>query len=99
MFTSLLRDGRLERCDFSGELFPMAADRGFWGGDPAWIAAAEPYLDYVWPTIKATDWLAYRSASDRLAQETPRCLRGYVHLYPGAQRRDRIRPHAAVGLR
>lgn len=75
MFIDILQNDRLETLSFSGELFPKASDRDFWGNDPQWIAEAEAYLQYDWPCIKATDWLAFRTTGNRLAQETPHYAR------------------------
>ena len=102
MFTEWLQDDRLEHLSFTNALSPKAADRAFWGSDPQWIAAAEEYVNYEWPCIKATDWLAFRETGDRLAQETPHFARrralGALLLGELAEYRGRFLPDITNGL-
>lgn len=56
--------------DFSEIGFPDYADRKFWNNLPAtirqqYIEAAEKYLDYNWPAVKATDYLEIIRSGDR----------------------------------
>ncbi len=56
--------------DFSEIGFPDYADRKFWNKLPAtirqqYIEAAEKYLDYNWPAVKATDYLEIIRSGDR----------------------------------
>jgi len=56
--------------DFSEIGFPAYADRKFWNNLPAtirqqYIEAAEKYLDYDWPAVKATDYLEIIRSGDR----------------------------------
>ncbi|MDD4661212.1 MAG: heparinase II/III family protein [Massilibacteroides sp.] len=50
--------------------FPTYADRDFWDNTPAeirksYIRNAEAALNYSWPSIKATDYLAFVQSGDR----------------------------------
>lgn len=56
--------------DFSELGFPGYKDRNFWNGLPegmitGYIKAAEEYLEYDWPVVKATDYLEIIRSGDR----------------------------------
>jgi len=56
--------------DFSELNFPTYHNRDFWGGLPEnlknqYVEAAEAYLDYDWPVVKATDFLEIIRSGDR----------------------------------
>lgn len=56
--------------DFSDLGFPKYESREFWEGIPEvmkkqYIAEAEEYLDYDWPTVKATDYIEIIRSGDR----------------------------------
>ncbi|MCF6332390.1 MAG: heparinase II/III-family protein [Draconibacterium sp.] len=56
--------------DFSELGFPTYKRRDFWNNLPAdlkkqYVAAAEEYLDYDWPAVKATDYLEIIRSGDR----------------------------------
>lgn len=56
--------------DFSELNFPTYHNRDFWGGLPdnlknQYVEAAEAYLDYDWPVVKATDFLEIIRSGDR----------------------------------
>ena len=76
-FHDWLREHDLSAYDFSGVAFPPASDRAFWDGkyDPEMIANGEQFLQYAWPLIKATDYMAFAKTGARLPQETPHLTR------------------------
>lgn len=73
MFRKWLKKNRIEDYDFSAPLFPRGSDREFWGAKSkkSHIENAEKYLNYSWPLIKASDYIAFRTEGDRMRQETP----------------------------
>lgn len=77
MFRTWLANHTIRGIDFSAPLLPRACDRAFWEGkyDGKVIAAAEGYLGFDWPVIKATDYMAFRAEGDRIRQEAPHFAR------------------------
>ncbi len=71
MFNKFLETHDLSKIDFSHEFLPARTDRAFWDSFPreTWFADAEAALDYGWPPIKATDWMAYKTTGDRKIME------------------------------
>ena len=71
MFSKFLKENDLSSFDFSHEFLPARSDRAFWDAFPreGWFAEAEAALDYGWPPIKATDWMAYKTTGDRKIME------------------------------
>ncbi len=72
MFRKWLNEHRVEDVELSGTLLPPAGDRAYWeaGFRDGYIKNAEAYLDYGWPVIKATDYMAYKLTGDRRPNET-----------------------------
>lgn len=77
MLQQWLSTHQINEIDFSAPLFPAGSDRAFWEAcaDPRHIAAAETLLGYDWPTIKATDYLAFYKDGSRKMQENPHFAR------------------------
>lgn len=77
MFQTWLKENDLEKFSFDGKLFPPATDREFWTGKvrPGVVENAEQYIDYSWPEIKATDYMAFNLTGERAPQETPHFAR------------------------
>lgn len=73
MFKKFLTQHSISEFNFRDDLFPTVEDRAFWENFPndTCIAEAEAALDYNWPVIKATDFMAYKQTGDRLVMETP----------------------------
>ncbi len=71
MFRTWLKEHRIEDYDLSGTLLPPAKDRSYW--DPCfrsgYIKNAEDYLDYTWPPVRATDYMAYKQEGNRQLNE------------------------------
>ena len=82
MFRKWLEENKAEKFDFSGMLFPRASDREYWEAkkDDEFITSAEKYLDYDWPTIKATDYIELNKSGSRVAQEKPHFARRYAFV-------------------
>ncbi len=73
MFRKWLEENKIENIDFSGSLFPKAKDRDFWNsfcGDDV-IKEAEKYLNYKWPVMLASDFIAFYKTGSRVQQEKP----------------------------
>lgn len=82
MFRTWLKNNRIEDFDLSGTLIPPAKDRSYWdaGYRAGYIKNAEAYLDYSWPPVRATDYMAYKQATvcptnNRPAHAVPLLLR------------------------
>ncbi len=79
MFRKWMQENRYLICksEFSTPIFPPAADRAFWddksGGGS--IRAAEAYLGYEIPPIRATQYLELQRSGSRVAQEQPHFAR------------------------
>lgn len=71
MFRTWLKNNRIEDFDLSGMLLPPARDRSYWeaGYRAGYIKNAEAYLDYSWPPVRATDYMAYKQTGNRLPNE------------------------------
>ncbi len=67
MFREWLKNNRVAETDLGGCLFPRASDRAFWDkiDGEIYIRRAEQLADYDWPTILATDYMAYSRTGDR----------------------------------
>ena len=71
MFHSFLNTHDLYQIRFHSELFPGVEDRAFWESFPntSCVALAEAAMDYSWPVIKATDFMAFKQSGDRSVME------------------------------
>ena len=71
MFRTWLKNNRIEDYDLSGALFPPAKDRSYWDicRREGCIKKAEEYIDYEWPVVRATDFMAYKLTGNRLPDE------------------------------
>ena len=104
MFRTWLKEHRVEDLDLSGMLLPPAKDRAYWeaGFRSGYIKNAEAYLDYDWPVIKATDYMAYKLTGNRLPNETPlfarRTALAALVLAEVAEYKGRFLPDIVNGL-
>jgi hypothetical protein len=74
--------------DHSWIKIPDYKNRLFWDGLPAgiradYISAAEGYLDYNWPVVKATDYLEYIRSGDRRQEVYAACSNALISLVMG----------------
>ncbi|WP_430817956.1 hypothetical protein [Carboxylicivirga sp. N1E11] len=58
-----------------GPEYPSYSDRTFWNGLPEnwkekYIKAGEKYLDYNWPSVKATSYLRFMQDGDRNSMQS-----------------------------
>ncbi|MBQ6823832.1 MAG: heparinase II/III family protein [Clostridia bacterium] len=87
-----------------GRLFPPVSDRAFWDRymTPDCITAAEHYLGYEWPMIRATQFMEFQKSGNRLVQETPLFDRrmALVHLFLGelTENKGRFLPDLTDGI-
>ena len=80
MFREWLKNNKVSDFDFSTKLFPSASDRAFWENkyDEEYIKQGEAFLNYSWPHILATDFMAFKTEGNRLKQEDPFFERRYA---------------------
>lgn len=71
MFRNWLKENKVEDFDYLGSLFPKACERSFWQDkyDDKYIVNAEKFLDYSWPTIKASYYLEFYKSCNRVIME------------------------------
>ncbi len=71
MFKEWLADNDLSKISFDGILFPKASDRAFWDkiDGNRFVKRAEELTGYDWPTILATDFMAFSRTGDRNIME------------------------------
>lgn len=74
--------------DDSWNTYPRYADREFWQQlSPDirrdYMAKAEAYLNYDWPTVKATDYLEYIRSGDRRQEVYAACSNALISLVMG----------------
>ena len=71
MFQQFLKEHSFFEYDFSANIFPSIRDRAFWEAfdNTECISLAESALDYSWPIIKATDFMAFKKTGDRMIME------------------------------
>ena len=77
MFRTWLKENNVDEFDFSGEILPQAKNREFWDKiyKEKYIKIAEKHLNYNWPLIKASDYIAYTTEGNRSRQEDPHFAR------------------------
>ena len=71
MFQRFLKNHKLSHYTFRSDWVPPIADRAFWDAFPkdAYVTEAQAALDYGWPVIKATDFMAFQQSGDRMVME------------------------------
>ena len=74
MFATWLRKNKVPAFSYDKRIIPTAADRSFWDGLPeneknAYISAAESYVGYEHPIIKATDFMEFFRSGNRIIME------------------------------
>ncbi len=71
MFQKWASENKVSDFSFSTRLFPKADDRGFWekGIYEAYVKYAEGYLSCEWPTVRASQYIAFQKDGNREAQE------------------------------
>lgn len=82
MFNKWICDNCISDFSLSARLFPSASDRDFWEKviSKDYINVAEKYLDYEWPMIRASQFMAFEKCDNRAAQEQPHFERRRVLL-------------------
>ncbi len=80
MFREWLRARDLGAVDLSGTVLPTAAERAVWSKPDAilFIRAAEGLSDFTWPTITATDYMAFSRTGDRMVMENKHFARRHA---------------------
>lgn len=77
MFRKWLSENNIKDYDLTKPLYPKASDREFWstkiGADA--VKAAEKYLGYNWPLVRATQFMEFEISGNRTAQENPHFAR------------------------
>lgn len=77
MFETWLQTHSAADYPLEHRLFEKAANRTFWDRylNITHIRAAESYLSYEWPMIRATHYMAFQRTGERMVQETPHFAR------------------------
>lgn len=73
MFRKFLKEHTFSEYRFRKDFFPTLQDRAFWENyqNDTCVQEAEAALDYRWPVILATDFMAFRKNADRIIMEDP----------------------------
>ena len=104
MFTKFLAEHDPSEYHFRSDLFPTIEDRAFWEAysSDEIIAKAEAELDYPWPIVKATDYIAFKESGDRLTMETVHFdRRQHLFLFAAAELKEnkgRFLPQLVNGI-
>lgn len=104
MFKKFLAEHSLAEYHFRSDIFPTVEDRAFWESFPndTCIAEAEAALDYRWPVVLATDFMAFRKNADRVIMERPHFdRRNHLILFALAELKEnkgRFLPQITNGL-
>lgn len=66
--------------DYSWVKYPTYNDRAAWEKFPKelrekYIKEGEKYLDFVWPVVRATEYLAFERTGERMVMEDPQSVR------------------------
>lgn len=71
MFNRFFEQHSLNEYNFSPLSFPTVEDRDFWDAFPneECVTKAERELDYSWPIIRATSFMAFKTSGDRVVME------------------------------
>ena len=71
MFQKFLNEHDLSEFIFRSDIFPTIEDRAFWDAfqNEECVALAEQAMDYNWPAIKATDFMAFKANGNRMIME------------------------------
>ena len=71
MFQEFLKQHSFSEYEFKSDVFPSVNDRAFWNAfaNDECVHLAEAALDYGWPIIKATDFMAFKKNGDRMIME------------------------------
>lgn len=71
MFRRFFDESSLDNYYFKSDIFPTIEDRCFWDAfqNDTCIKEAEEALDYNWPAIKATDFMAFKKNGNRAIME------------------------------
>ena len=104
MFDKFLAAHTFSEYRFDHKLFPSVRDRAFWESfqNDTCVREAEAALDYRWPVILATDFMAFRKNADRVIMERPHFdRRDHLVLFTLAELKEnkgRFLPQIVNGL-
>ncbi len=104
MFREWLNHNNIEDYDFSYSLFPKAKEREKLkiSSSQELIKNAEKFMDYLWPSVKATDYIAFKTENSRVAQENIHFERrsALVNLFLGeiSEYKGRFIPQIVNGI-
>ena len=104
MFQRFLEQQSFSDYHFRSDLFPPITDRAFWDAfeNTECISLAEAALNYDWPIIKATDFMAFKKTGDRMVMEQPHfARREHLILFALAELKEnkgRFLPQIVNGL-
>ncbi|MBE6532631.1 MAG: hypothetical protein E7676_03865 [Ruminococcaceae bacterium] len=71
MFKKFIENHSFSEYSFKRDLFPKVSDRAFWDAfqNDRCVKDAEAELNYNWPIVLATDFMAFKSKGDRITME------------------------------
>ena len=104
MFQRFLAEHRLSEYTFCPDFLPTVEDRAFWEAFPneSCVKEAEAALDFDWPVIKATDFMAFKANGNRKVMENPHfARRAHLILFALAELKEnkgRFLPQVVNGL-
>ena len=71
MFKTFLKNHSFDNYNFSSNIYPSAEDRKYWDNysSTTVIEDAEKFLNYEWPSIKATLYMEFKKSGNRVCME------------------------------
>ena len=104
MFKTFLSQHAISEYTFNTDFLPTVENREFWESfqNETCVEQAERELDYVWPIIKATDFMEYKKSGNRLIMENTHFdRRNHLVLFALAELKEnkgRFLPQIVNGL-
>ena len=73
MFKRFLSEHSFDEYKLDTKMFPTVSDREYWSyyEKENYVSDAEKSMDYEWPVIKATDYMAFKKSGNRSVMERP----------------------------
>lgn len=73
MFKRFLAEHSFDEYKLDTKMFPTVSDREYWSyyEKENYVTDAEKAIDYEWPVIKATDYMAFKKSGNRSVMEAP----------------------------
>ncbi len=104
MFNRFFEKHTVGEYSFRSDLFPTVEDRAFWDAyqNEECVSLAAREINYAWPIVKATDFMAFKINGDRTVMQKPYDdRRNHLHLFVYAELKEnkgRFLPQIVNGL-